>query len=115
MGLDAALENFEFDVAIGVYGEDPSNLRVGAVVADDHVAARRELDIGEGIDRSGPQASVVGHVHEVDRKVIVTLHDRTSGHDLEGYPDAGPPGLGTGSSKHRLSRAIVTSLRSAGP
>jgi hypothetical protein len=48
--LDAARDDLELGVAVGVHGNDPGDLRVGVFVADDDVAADRKGEVGSGID-----------------------------------------------------------------
>ena len=54
VGLDAATQNLELDVPIRIPGDNPGNLRVGIVVADDHVATRGQLNTGPSVGRLNP-------------------------------------------------------------
>jgi hypothetical protein len=78
--VHGAGENFKLEVAVVIDRDDPSDARVGVVVTDDNVPGDNSLDAGTGIGRTGPQASIVGHVHEVDGDVVGVRHGGSSFH-----------------------------------
>lgn len=69
MPIDRTIEHLQRNATFDVDREDLSHCRLSIVVPDDHEVARDRDEAAADIDEPGPEAPVVGHVHEVDSDV----------------------------------------------
>ncbi len=92
MGLDAAGQNLEFDVAVSIGGNNSRYLRVSVIVADDHMTAREHLDARPSVVRPNPKVTVIGHVHLIDGDVVGIVQGGPSSLESK-LPRLCPPGV----------------------
>ena len=70
MRCDRATKHFEFDEALCIHRKNLGDSQVSIVAADYHVSTGNGYEPCTRVDKSSPQPTISGHVHEVNCDVI---------------------------------------------